>query len=431
MRKEEKVINNKNHLPFNLLGVFISLTLFVLLFLPFISAVEVSMNSAFAQGETLLAKFSGNFVDQITDDNVFFYRNHLAIPMIYDVVKINNDFYVYALLQEDQEPGNYSLSIRGVEYYKATQIVDDDIASNFTVTEETAEFSINPGAVFTATDFSVEIQNLLDKSITVIVETDSSIDFQSIINLNTGEKKTVDFNLNENSVRGLADITFSSDNTTYSLPVYLDTNVTEPEEETAKNFKMEFQPRAVEVSLATDSDTKAILYLKNTGEETLEDILFSVSPALEPYIVVSPEKISSLDPGESEQIELQIISDLAEATIEGRVIAYSEDVSAPFTLTLDFVQDFIPAEGETGDEPIILTTCAQLNGTICADNLECSGDTVRAKDGVCCQAPLICEEPKKSSTGKIIGWGLIILVLVIAYWFFRRKYRRVIQRRPF
>ena len=178
MRKEEKVINNKNHLPFNLLGVFISLTLFVLLFLPFISAVEVSMNSAFAQGETLLAKFSGNFVDQITDDNVFFYRNHLAIPMIYDVVKINNDFYVYALLQEDQEPGNYSLSIRGVEYYKATQIVDDDIASNFTVTEETAEFSINPGAVFTATDFSVEIQNLLDKSITVIVETDSSIDFQ-------------------------------------------------------------------------------------------------------------------------------------------------------------------------------------------------------------------------------------------------------------
>lgn len=428
-RGEEGIVNrNNNHSSFKLWGLLL-LTLFILI-LPTLSAVEVSMNSQFSQGETLLAVFSGNFVDQITENNVFFERDTGSpIPLVLDVVKINNDFYVYALLT-NVIPGNYSLTIEGVRYYQATQIIDEDIVSNFTISDSTSDFSISPGAIMTSTSFSVELQNLQDKRITVEINTESSVDSQSSIELNTGEKKTFSFTLNSQSVKGLTYIEFSSGNTSYSLPVYLDTTI-ESEEEAEKDFAMEFQPRTAEVSLATDSETKRILYLKNTGSETIEDVYFTISPALEPYVVISPETIDKINPGDNEKIEITIISDLEEAIIEGRIIAHAENITSSLTLTLEFIKDFVPEDEEEGEEPTILATCEDLNGNICADGLKCTGNTERAKNGICCILPATCEEPKKSSTGRIVGWGLIVLVILFVFWFFKRKYRGVSRKRPF
>ncbi len=422
---------NRNNQPksFIALKILIILTFFLAIFItPIVSSVEIEMKSSFSQGETLLAVFSGTFVDQITDENVFFYRNHVQIPMVFDVVKINNNFYVYALLTGKTE-GNYSIKIEDVRYYKATEIVSEDLVSNFTISEETAAFSVNPGVLTTDSDFSIELQNLVDSSITVIITTDSSIDFQSTINLNTGERKTINFNLNENSVKGLVDITFSSGNTSYSMPIYLNTNATQ-EESAEEDFDMEFQPSLVSVSLATNSNTKRILYLKNTGFDSLEDIFFDISPALDPYITISPEDIGSLDSGETEQIEITIISDLEEVVIEGRVTAYTENVSTSFILQLDFIKDFVSVE-EPGDDLIIVTTCEQLGGNICGENQECSGEIKRSKNGDCCIQPLVCQEPSKGFLKQIIGWLILALVLIIIFWFFKRKYRRVMPRKPF
>src|SRR3989344_964327 len=121
---------------FKLLKSFLFLAIFSLMVLPQISAVEVIMDSSFSSGETLLAKVSGNFIDQITRENVFFYRGHVPIAVIYDVVKIEDEFYIYALLTGKND-GNYSISIEDVRYYKATQIVDDNIILDFTISNET------------------------------------------------------------------------------------------------------------------------------------------------------------------------------------------------------------------------------------------------------------------------------------------------------
>src|SRR3989304_8695254 len=129
-REEEGNLSyNDFRADFTSLKIFILSTILIYLFfilIPMVSAVEVSMNSEFSQGETLLATFSGNFIDQIRDENVLFYRGHVKIPMIYDVVKIEDEFYVYAVLIGKTE-GNYSLSIEDVRYMKGTEIVDDDI----------------------------------------------------------------------------------------------------------------------------------------------------------------------------------------------------------------------------------------------------------------------------------------------------------------
>ena len=427
-----------NNLPYNLWRGFLSLTILLVLFFPFVSPVEVTMNSQYAQGETLLARFSGNFVDQITENNVFFCRGtNCNIPMTSDVVRIADDFYVYALLTE-KNPGNYSIRIEGVRYYKTTQRVDDDIVSNFTISNETAAFSVNPGALTTPNDFTIELQNLQDARITVSIDKDSQLlSSPSSVELNTRQKKVVSFALSDAAPRGLTTIGFTSGNTSYSMPVYVDTANTEQEtNETGEtgateDFDMEFRPRTAEVSMATNSDAKRILYLKNTGTETLEDISFNISSLLGPYVAVSSEDITSLSPGEIEQVELEISSGSDEAIIEGRITAYTENVSAQFILTLNLTEDFTPVESEAGEDPSIVSLCEDLGGIICADDLECSGEIKRTKNGDCCVAPLVCQEPKRSSSKTIIGWGLLILVFIIIIWFFKRRYRRVIPRRPF
>ena len=393
--------------------------------LPAMSAVEVSLDSKFSQGETLLAIFSGNFIDQIRDENVLFYRGHVKIPMMYDVVKIEDEFYVYAVLTGKTE-GNYSLAIEGVRYMKGTEIVDDDILTNFTISNETAAFSVNPGALIVTNDFSIEFQNLQNQKIIMSINENSpSIDSQKSLELKSGEKKSVFFSVEENPLGGLVTMEFSSGNFSYILPVYIDSGRTNEE----KEKRLEFHPKIVEVSLATSSDSKRILYMTNTGEETLEDILFDVSPLLEPYVEIFPDKINSLEPNETEKIEIQISSDAEEKIIEGDVIAFTENFSASFTLVLDFIEDFVPADGE--EDVLIVTTCAELEGTFCSETQECSGESVQAKDGICCLAPAECKEIEKSSSGKYIGWGLLILALVILYWFYKRRYKKVMKRKPF
>ena len=66
--------------------------IFALLTLQIVSAVEFDVNTNFDQGETLIAKVSGNFVDNINKENVFFYRRHMPTSVAeYDVLKIQEE----------------------------------------------------------------------------------------------------------------------------------------------------------------------------------------------------------------------------------------------------------------------------------------------------------------------------------------------------
>ena len=138
----------------------------VLLVFPIISAVDVELKTVYNQGETLVAKISGNFVDQPTTNNIAFYRGHVKIPMVFGLEKIEDDFYVYALLLDKSE-GEYSLRIDGVKYYRATEIVEEEIIQNFSISGQITAFSVNPGFIVTGEDFSVNIKNLQDSRIIV------------------------------------------------------------------------------------------------------------------------------------------------------------------------------------------------------------------------------------------------------------------------
>jgi len=312
-----------------------TILILLLLMLPLITAVEVNMKNEFAQGETLMAKISGNFLEQVEKENVLFYREHVRIPLDYDISKINNEYYIYAQLG-NKGPNNYSLRIENVRYMQGANIVDEDIIKNFTITEDVADFKVNPGFLITDEAFTIEVQNLRDFKIEIDINENETTtgksffeslfglgSFEGDIELFSGEIKDLEFDLgNETS---FSFIELKTENITYEIPVYL------------------FVSQIIKTEEQNESE-----------EETSEE---------------------SETPGEEEE-EIKIAS---------------------------------------------TKTCVEMEGVVCQENEKCNGTTEYAKDAVCCMGN--CEIIKKSNTGKIIGWSMIVIIIAATFWFFKTKYR--------
>jgi hypothetical protein len=414
--------------------------LFLFLIMPLVPAVEFDMKTNFSQGETLIAKLSGNFLEQPSKDSINFYRGHVKVPIEYDLAKINDEFYIYAMLPENE--ANYSIVIKNVKYYQGSQISEKDIAKNFSTTKNLADFSINPGFIITNDDFYIEVQNLQDYKINIQIKTetispsnessggffaslfgeDSSSDEEEYsITLKSGEIKKINFKLEDIEQAVTKTIELSTDKLKYEIPVYIFLNYSSQKK---KKRDFEFEPSILNFSISTNSNITKIIYLSNIGENDLENISFIISESLEPYLIPI-ENIEELKENKTVKIELHFASNEEEKIIEGQIKAKESseygDIYAYTAVFLNIVKDYIPLDEE--DEIIITKTCSEMGGEICSKNQECEGKIENAKDDKCCIGT--CKDIEKSSTGKIIGWLIIIFIIVFLIWFFKFKYKKV------
>lgn len=383
--------------------------------MPIISAVDVEMKTNLSQGETLIAKVSGNFIDSIVSENIYFYRRHMRTSITPEVTEINNEFYIYAPLMKKDEvvPDEYSMVIKNTQYMKGAEVSDEDIIKNFTITNTTADFSVDPGFVVSENNFFIEVQNLQESPITISKQGIGN-DSDSITLL-SGEIKEIEFDIQDQN-KSLETIELSTENLIYEIPVY----ITAESQTTQKQKSFKIEPSEFNITIPTNSNTTRIIYLYNTGEAILRDISLSVSEDLEDYINLSISEINKIEINSSVQIEFSIFSEEAE-TIIGAIKAETNDgaLSESSEIFLNFIKDYVPSE----EEQIYATkTCTELNGTICEENEECNETEVNTKDSSCCLG--ICEQVEESSIGTIIGWGIIILVVGFLIWFFLKKYKK-------
>jgi hypothetical protein len=405
------------------------LIIFLALFLfPVISAIEIDMKDSFNQGETLIAKISGNFFEAISEENVIFYRGHVRTSIIPFVAKINNGFYIYANLF-DKSPNNYSIVIEDAKYYQGSQIIEEDITKNFSINENFADFSIDKGFVIAEEDFFIEIQNLQDHEVTInlgaVNYNEGEGFFASLfggkktsgnsITLNPGEIKKIDFKVDDFEKSSIIEL--STENLKYEILVYI---FSKEEKEKQKNFR--FEPSELNISTVINSNKTRIIYLRNIGETEIENISLKISDSLLPYVSLSIDKINGLNDNFSKKIELYIFSDAEEKSIEGQITAKTSDdeLYAYVSVFLNFLKDYIPLDEE---DSIDSKNCSELNGIICAENQKCEGNFNYTTDGVCCLGT--CQEEKESSTGKIIGWFLLFIIIIFIAWFYLKKYKKV------
>ena len=397
-----------------------AIIIFVLFLLPLMSAVEFEMKTNFSQGETLMAKVSGNFIEPILKDSILLYREHERIPIDPAVMRIENEFYIYAELL-GKTPDDYSIVIQDVQYHEGAQIIREDLSRNFSITDTMADFSINPGFMFTKDDFYIEVQNLQSNEITIQINTNKtdgvgSFVHQDSISLKSGEIKKINFELQDIEQQIFETIELSSENLKYEIPVYLFVVKTDWQE-TRKTLKLE--PSELIVSMSTNSNISRVLYLYNLGNETLENISLSLSDSLKPYFSLSVEEIDELEGNSNIKIKLFLFSDESK-TVEGKITANSDNLYSMSDISVNFIQDYIPSDEDNQTSAYTSKTCAEIGGKICGENEKCDEEQIYAKDNVCCLGE--CKKVKTSSTGMIIGWGIFLVLVLFGVWFYKKKY---------
>jgi uncharacterized membrane protein len=328
--------------------------------------------------------------------------------------------------------------IKDTKYMQGTQISQEDIVFNFEILEQQADFSVIPGAKKTSENFSVEIQNLQNYKINLEIlrgeNSEESIGFfaslfgtktsgnsENTFELKSGEIIKLDFELANKT--GLEKIEFKTENQTYLFPVYMIVEEKNESEEGTKDLDFEFSE--LNITLPTNSNTTRFAYLFNTGEEDLFEVNLTLSKSLENYINISKNSISFFDANDSEQIQLNILSNLEEGKIEGQLRAESNNTIAFINIYLNYIKDYIPLnETNTTKEnkKESLKNCSELGGEICEQGTKCSEKTNTSTNGACCLSE--CVKKTTSSTGKIIGWTVIILLVILYIWFYFKKYKR-------
>ena len=391
--------------------------LFALLF-PMVSAVQVSMNSNFDQGETLIAKISGSFLSPVQDSNILLYEGHVRVSFIPSVSSYNDSYYVYGQLTNKRE-GNYSLVLTGASYFEFGKKHTEDVYKNFTITNSSADFSVEPGFVDADKDFYITVQNLVGDDVKIdssLYNSDNSFisGTENSDYVSPGEPKRIYFSV-ENLTSSEFEARLSSSNTTYSIPVFLSL----PNQIGNVTNSFDLQPTELNISMATNSSTGRYLYIHNNGQDE-ENIILNISLPLSDYIS-APDNIT-IGPNDTKIVEILIVSPTSEGLVNGSINFTAGNLTKTAYLILNFSQAYNSANNPINDSQTLFQTCAQRGGIFCNDTSICSGSQSNTQDGKCCIGK--CELQTSNESGKIIGWALIFTAVIILAILLVKRYSK-------
>ncbi|MFW6282641.1 MAG: hypothetical protein ACOC1P_01120 [Minisyncoccales bacterium] len=391
----------------------------LVLLLNTMSAVELDIKKEYDQGETVIGKVSGNFINPPSEENIFLYREHVRVPISPKLIKINDEFYFYFIL--DKSPGNYSFVIENTKYYIGAETSEKDISEKIKITNNTADFNINKGVFFINNTFELEFQSLSSSRFLLDFQEKNNLssdngeikpyskDFP--FELKSGEKEKVYFILNNFNKPVLKELEFSSENTQYSVPVFvsIDSESTTEENNTSENTTEEnnttkefsFTPNNINISLRVNSGSKSFfIYLNNTGTEKIENINFTISQDLQSNIDFYEDFISELPAKTAAKLKFRVNASETSENISGYIFAEnSENLYTHSKINLNFYSNNTN-KTDSGDEFVF--------------NPNESGGDIEIDDP---------NESGESSLQQIIGWSLLVLVIVFLVWFYFKKYK--------
>lgn len=367
----------------------------ILFFAPFALSLEITSQENYLQGETALIKISGNFISPILDENVFLYRGNAKAAADISVTRIEDEYYLAVSLL-DKVSGQYSIKITGAEYMDGKSLITDPIIIKFNVSSGKVGFAILPGAVISKEDFTVSVQNLQNNKISLSVSGWDSVNLfpdSSFFEIKSGEIKKIKFTTRPGELATLSQIEFSSKNYSYILPVYVlarDSTV-----EVLKEREYSFDPRKLSINISTGTNKTYITYLRNTGEQDLENISLEISDELKPYFSLSVNETSILEKNSSMKVEIYVSSLDKQISLQGGIRAKAEPTLYS-SLSIDFstINAYISLKNETEQKTN--------------------------------QTPLIddTKTTTTSSTSKLIGWIIIVILLCAIGWFFFKRYNK-------
>ncbi|HPD81623.1 MAG TPA: hypothetical protein PK357_00815 [Candidatus Pacearchaeota archaeon] len=424
---------------------------FVLFFIfPVISALELEMNSQFFQGQTIIASASGNFLDPITTDNIQFYRNHVRTSFDPKVAKIGETYYIY-FQSAGKSPNNYSINITGVRYLEGSQILNQQISKSFEIIGEVADFSVSNGFIITEEDFSLKLQNLIGSNVEIEFSEElisgnpigsfifeyGGEEVENSINLPSGQAKYINIGLDNFAGTTVREITFSTSNLNYKIPVYIilnesnynNTNITNNTNGTQTNNTNETINPTNETNTNETSSTNCTWFTKLFGckETNCTDTCTSLKYSCGNRTICG--KITDCGDCSSGEICQTngscTITPCADTCTSLKYSCGNRTICGKITDCGDCSSGEICQTNGTctkSSGSIITKTCAEINGTICPQGQVCANNTVTTKDANCCLSN--CKESGGNPNSKLIGWIIILVIGILIFWFFIMKFKK-------
>lgn len=359
---------------------FVLLAFFLI---PSVFAISLDLKENYAPRETMIVKIDGNFLDPIVPGNVFFYSGRQLIALEYDVAKIDDSFYIYAILPNIER--NYTLVIKNAHYFELGKEKTEELRYNFSVSGNISDFTIKPGFVITSIDFPITLESNTDR-MTVDIKYQT---YSTSVEVLPYKIKSYTIPLIYSPTATFLEII--SENTAYKIPVKSLSYPKKPKSISFTNIFYNF-------TIYRGSQYPIKLVLSNKGSDAIRDIEISSDDEFD----FVPITIPVLEPNSI--IEINITAPLD--TLDTNVYAESDtdDVEAETRLLVNVLSLNIE---ETPEEEISKHSCKEFyKGDLCEENEECSGvERTDTLEGKCC----IGECKEKVSIGRII-----IILLIIA-----------------
>ncbi|MEM4259504.1 MAG: hypothetical protein QXS38_01960 [Candidatus Pacearchaeota archaeon] len=121
-----------------------------------VSAISTTIKDSYAQGETIIAEISGDILEPISSSNVEFRRGHILVPFDFELSKIGEKYYLWAITPESEM--NYSIVIKDITTFVLGKIQRIDYQKNFSVSGNLSDYSVKPGFISTGKDFEIEVR---------------------------------------------------------------------------------------------------------------------------------------------------------------------------------------------------------------------------------------------------------------------------------
>ncbi|PIN90452.1 hypothetical protein COU61_02650 [Candidatus Pacearchaeota archaeon CG10_big_fil_rev_8_21_14_0_10_35_13] len=408
---------NKNNL-------FLFSSLLLVLVLSLVSAVDISISDSYRPGETIIGKIDGNFITPLKHDDLTFLDNRKVVPMVYDLFKIDDSYYFYAVLPLVDR--NYSLMLKDVRYFDSGFEKRSNILKNFSVQGNISGFSVSPGVVVTNKDFSILVRNYVGKS-------DVSVTFGDVTNTITlGAGKSEKFYFSIVDVPEFSTLMISSGSSSYEIPVLvLQSSINSSNTPNLTSHGgLRFVPDNLTIELLKNSSAEVSysLTLENFGVDDLENLEFSIPQSLGNLIKIVPEGVPLINASSSFPLILTVFP-LTTTNLTEEILAFST-VSTSSTAVLSIGLRILPVNYSkplVNTVPLVdpssgssLSCLLDLKGSVCYSSEECDGSLVDSREGLCCTAGSCVVVQPSNTAGKWIIILLLTGIAVVAFFIFRK-----------
>lgn len=376
--------------------------IFIILLASPVYAISSTLQPSYDQGETFIAEIQGSIIEPISLSQVQFYRGHVQVPLIYDLKRFDNHYFLYAITPNSEN--NYTLIIKNVVTTLNGQQTTINFEQNFSTTNKTAPITISPGLIITSSsvDFTIFLNRDVPETISLSSRENSSLNLQpgqNLIHLDQTE-----------FVKGTNPISIGK----YQIIVY---STRDSSNDVKRSKILLIDPIEIRKKLNHGTKDRTFSFvITNRGLVEMPEL--TLEYAKDRYSL-NPSRIKSLRVNESRTINITLNKE--EIPFSDTLLLRSGDEIVE--LPLNFI--YLDESNQTGNtkDPNNQTSslyCRELNGKICSTSEICSGESINSADGTCCRGT--CTPAPQSSSlawlGYLIGAVVLIVLIIVGgrYW---------------